>query len=114
MKSQPLGNYLRVHRRKIGLSQRELGLLLGYRNAWQVSRHERSKSAPPLLTALAYEAVFQVPVSAIFAGMNVPVLAVVEKELKTLEERLKAATPKGANARVAAQKLKWLEARKTG
>src|SRR2546425_6225186 len=41
MKDQTVGNYLRTHRKRAGMSQRELGLLIGYEHEGQVSRHER-------------------------------------------------------------------------
>ena len=48
MSKKIAGNYLRRHRRTRGLSQRELALLVGYKQQWQVSRHELSKTMPPL------------------------------------------------------------------
>jgi DNA-binding XRE family transcriptional regulator len=110
MNRQALGNNLRTHRKKSGLSQREVGLLLGYKNQWQVSRHERSQTAPPLLTALAYEAIFRAPVSALFAGMHAAISEATEAKLTAFERNI---TPgKGRKGRIAAQKLAWLVKRR--
>ncbi len=86
MKHETLGNYLRTHRRKSGLSQRELGLLLGYANEGQVGRHERSKTVPPLIAALAYEVIFRAHVSDIFAGIHGEVTRMMEGNLAAFEE----------------------------
>jgi len=104
-------NHIRKHRKKTGLSQREIGLLLGYKNQWQISRHERSEAIPPLPAALAYQVIFQVPVSVIFAPIHGTVSKAIEDNLadfeRTLDER---ATQK--SVRAAAQKLKWLKDRR--
>src|SRR5229473_144274 len=88
MENQTVGNYLRTHRKRAGMSQRELGLLIGYQHEGQVSRHERSKTVPPLLTALAYEIIFRVPVSAIFTGFHSSVTQMVEDGLSAFEQKL--------------------------
>ena|ERR1700733_14727446 len=103
------GNNLRTHRKKSGLSQREVGLLLGYKTQWQVSRHERSQTAPPLRIALAYEAIFRAPVSALFAGLHTNVADAIELKLITFKQGL--ALGKGRKGRVAAQKLAWIAQR---
>src|SRR5258708_4349170 len=56
--SRKLPNYLRMYRKRSGLSQEETALLLGYPNGQQVSRCERFTRQPSLQTILAYEAVF--------------------------------------------------------
>ena len=88
MKHRTTGNYLRTHRKKSGLSQREMGTLLGYKDSGQVSRHERSSSIPPLAAAPAYELIFRVPVSAIFIGMHGSVERDTEHKLQQLEAEL--------------------------
>ena len=111
MSTQTVGNYLKAHRRKRGLSQRELGLLVGYMNEAPVRRHESSKTTPPLLTALAYEFIFETPVSAIFAGFQSAVAHAVHtnvEEFKRDLERRAAGRPLSAQA---LQKLQWLTER---
>ena len=106
MASPKLEHYLRACRKRSGLSQRDVGYLLGAKSRAQVSRYER-RHAPPLRTALAFEALFGAPVSEIFAGMR----EVVEKELsrrvRELALDLRAQNGK-RNSRVTSQKLQWL------
>ena len=110
MSNQVLGNYLKAHRRKSGLSQRELGLLVGYMNEGQVRRHERSKTTPPLLIGLAYEIIFQVPVSAIFVGFRSSVAIAAEANLEDLKKKLQSRA-EGRQSATTLQKLKWLSER---
>lgn len=51
-------NYMRTHRRRWGLTQEELALLLGLRNRTEVSRYELLERKPQLRIALAYFVVF--------------------------------------------------------
>ena len=111
MSNQILGNYLKAHRRKCGLSQRELGRLVGYVTEGQVRRHETSKSTPPLLTALAYEVIFQVPVSAIFVGFQSSVAHVVETSLEEFKRDFERRTEGRKLSGAALQKLQWLTER---
>jgi transcriptional regulator with XRE-family HTH domain len=113
MEKQIPGNYLRAYRKKSGLSQRELGLLLGYLDQGQVSRHERSQTEPPLTSALAYESIFRVPVSAIFPGIHSDVKQAIEEKLAKFEVDLNGRSAKDRGAKVIAQKLIWLTKRKT-
>ena len=78
---QNIGNYLHTRRRKAGLSQREMGRLLGYADEGAVSRHEQSKTVPPLRIAIAYEIVFQNQISELFPR-------VTEKMKTNIEQRL--------------------------
>ena len=74
-----LKNYLRMCRKRIGLSQEEVAYLLGSDNsATQVLNYEKSQHLPCLKTLLAFEAIFGVPANELFAG----VLQQVEKEIK--------------------------------
>ena len=67
--SAPLESYLKTYRRRSGFSQDEIAFLLGSTSGQKVSRYEHRARRPPLETALAYEAIFQVPVSVLFAGL---------------------------------------------
>ena len=86
---ESLVNYLRIHRRNAGLSQTELGRVLGYRDETAVANHERFESMPPFLIALGYEVIFQVPASEIFAGLKETVAIAIEEELAQFELRLR-------------------------
>ena len=112
MKYQLSGNYLRTHRKRSGLTQRELGLFLGYPDGGLISRHERGKTTPPLIAALAYEVIFRVPVSALFSGLHTEVKRTMEGNLAAFEEGLQQRSGRGRGANETAQKLIWLTERK--
>jgi DNA-binding XRE family transcriptional regulator len=108
-----LANYLRIHRRMVGLSQRELGQILGYPDEFPISKHERSHAVPPLVIALGYEIVFRVPVSEIFAGLKDQVERDIEKRTGKLEARLQQNSTQDRGSMAIARKLEWLCARTT-
>jgi DNA-binding XRE family transcriptional regulator len=105
-------NYLKAHRRKSGLSLREVANLVGYRHHGPVGRHEQSLSLPSLMIALAYEVIFCVPVSTIFAGVHENIREDIETRLQQLEAELGKHSAFDAGANVTAQKLVWLDERK--
>jgi transcriptional regulator with XRE-family HTH domain len=82
MVSSKLPNYLRTHRKRLGLSQADVSRLLGEWSEAQVSRHENSIREPSLETALAYEVIFQKPVRELFAGVYERVEAEVAERAK--------------------------------
>jgi transcriptional regulator with XRE-family HTH domain len=88
MTTKPVGTYLRFLRKQNGLSQRRLAEILGSVSESQVSRHERSSGLPTILAALAYQAVFQKPVSEIFPGLYHTVEIGIEERLNELAQRL--------------------------
>jgi DNA-binding XRE family transcriptional regulator len=108
-----LSNYLRTNRRRVGLTQLELGIVLGYKNEGAVSRHERVRSVPPLVTALSYEIVFRVPVSEMFAGLRDDIEGDIEARLAALEENLQNCSARDRNAIAIARKLEWLSERRS-
>jgi DNA-binding XRE family transcriptional regulator len=113
LSEEPLVNYLRVHRQAAGLSQRDVGLILGYGDPEAVAQHERFRSLPPLLAALGYEVMFQVPVSEIFAGLRYVMEQSVEKHIGEFEMELKSREIEGFRAKGHQQKLRWLTERKS-
>jgi DNA-binding XRE family transcriptional regulator len=98
---------------KSGLSQNELANILGSCSGAAVSRHERSKSVPDLLTAFGYEAIFQVPISDLFPGIYQTVAIGIEGRLATMEHELHQKIAKGKEAVLIAQKLEFLSERKS-
>jgi transcriptional regulator with XRE-family HTH domain len=108
MTPHSLENYLRTYRKKAGLSQREVAFLLGCEDGAQVSRYEKRRRLPPLETALACEAIFGIPISELFAGMRRSVGRDIEKRRLALRSALESKTPNDNNARLTAQKLRWL------
>jgi transcriptional regulator with XRE-family HTH domain len=69
MASSQLPNYLRTHRKRLGLSQDDVAYLLGAESGAKTSRYERFAREPGFRTALACEAVFQKPIRELFAGL---------------------------------------------
>jgi hypothetical protein len=71
MKSLP--NYLQSQRKRLSLTQEEVGFLLGiggmYKGA-KVCRDENFAREPSLREALTYEAMYGRPVSELFAGLS--------------------------------------------
>jgi len=112
MNQTKLDNYLRTHRRKAGLSLHELSELLAYDNGGTISRHERSKTLPPLLIALAYEVIFRAPVSGLFPGLKETAELTIEKRLLRFEEELRRRNGKRIPDLRTAQKLTWLNERR--
>lgn len=112
MESQPAANYLRMHRKKSWLSQRELADVLGLITEWRISEHERSITIPRFLTAISYEIVFNVPLSKLFPGIYETVRGNIESRLAELEARLQESEAKGRAAMSIARKLEWLCERK--
>jgi len=108
-----LPNYIRIHRRRAGLSQEELGELLGFR-AESVARHEQFQAVPDLRIAIGYEIVFRIPVSELFAGLRGDAATEVEAKLARLEELLGRRNASGRDANETARKLVWLSERKNG
>ena len=111
MKHRAARNYLKTHRLKSGLSQRELGNLLGYKDAGQISRHELSKSLPPLTVALGYEAIFRVSITAIFADIRESIGRDIEERVLAMQKALKDRDGRDRDANMIARKLVWLNQR---
>jgi len=94
-----LDNYLRMYRRRKGLSQDEVAFLLGAETGTLVSRYERGRRRPSLETALAYEAAFGVPARELFGGIFQSVERDVTKRASRLARKLSAAAPRPQSAR---------------
>lgn len=111
--TKQIPNRIYVHRRKASLSQRELAMLIGYRDEGSVARHERFNSLPPLLIALAYEVIFQIPASELFFGLRDTVEHVVEERISDLKKSLAERDVHGKFATRNARKLEWITTRQT-
>lgn len=103
-----LASYIRTHRKRSGLSQKELDYLLGYPYEGQVSRHERMFCFPSLVVALRYQAIFHVPVSELFQGIYETEQHSIEEKLAKMEDDLHQCSSKGRKAPMTARKLEWL------
>ena len=112
MTNEVVGNYVRVHRRRRGLSQRELGILIGYAHGSAVGKHERSNSMPSLVIALAYEVIFDIPVGQIFVGFRSVVAQSVARNLQDLKADL--ASSSGKRRMSNPEKTQWLTNQRIG
>jgi hypothetical protein len=65
-----LENYLRSYRNNSGLTQREVGFLLGRKSGAQASTYEKRHRLPPLECALACEKIFGVYVGELSAAYD--------------------------------------------
>jgi transcriptional regulator with XRE-family HTH domain len=108
MTHSTLANYLRYHRKRSGLSQREIAQLLGYPDQDPVSRHERSRSIPPLIIALCYQAIFRVPVSDLVPGHFEKTRRTIEERLAKMEHDLQQRSAKDRDAAMVARKFEWM------
>lgn len=88
MATRRLKNYLRMHRKRTGLTQNEVSYLLGYSCESKVSRCERFNRVPNLEMALALEIIFRAPVRDLFAGMFDMTEQKILRRIGTLGTRL--------------------------
>lgn len=61
-------SYLRTHRRRYGLTQDELAVLVGAKSGATISRLERSGLKPTFAIAIACQVLFDAPPAKIFPG----------------------------------------------
>ena len=69
MPSPRLQNYLLTHRKRSNLKQTDVAFLVGCKSGSKISAYERFVREPNLMTALACEVIFEVPVRELFAGL---------------------------------------------
>jgi transcriptional regulator with XRE-family HTH domain len=91
--SQRTHNYLRAHRKRTGLTQDELALLLGCKDGTKVSRYERLCRAPNLETAFACQAILGVPAHELFPGIYQNVEHVIKERAEQLKKKLGGMPP---------------------
>ena len=87
---QSLPNYLRSKRKQFSLTQEEVAFLLGLKGmdrGGKVSRDENFSRMPTLETALAYEAMYGIPIRELFAGLYEQVAKEVFSRAKILSYR---------------------------
>ena len=99
MATHKLPNYLRLYRKRLGLSQNEVAFLLGCCDASQPSRYEHFSRIPTLRTALALAVIFQVSVCELFSGEYQKVENAVCRQAQRLEARLATESPDRPTAR---------------
>jgi transcriptional regulator with XRE-family HTH domain len=87
--ARKLPNYLKTYRKRAGFSQDEVAFLVGMSGGAKVSRYERARRLPSLETAFAYQALFDLPLNELFAG----VYNTVSRNMRT-RARVLATRPK--------------------
>lgn len=88
MVPEPLHNYLLMHRKRSGLAQRELAVLLGCKHGSKVSRYERGLRQPSLDALVVYEVVFGESTTRLFAGVTVRTQRQVRERAQVLFKKL--------------------------
>lgn len=89
MTTHLLANYLKMYRRRSGLLQHELAVLLGCESGSKVSRYERGQRDPTLPTIVAYEVVFRAPLHRLFSGLHREVSHDVERRARRLDRLIR-------------------------
>jgi transcriptional regulator with XRE-family HTH domain len=90
MSVEQLPNYLRSHRKRTGLSQKEVAFLLSVESGSKVSRYEHFVRIPTLSTAFAFGVIFAVPLEELFAGIAEQAEQVTIRQATVLAKRLAA------------------------
>ena len=104
MSSPRLPSYLRTHRKRSALSQRELAYLLGATSGSKISRCERRVRYPDFETALAFHVIFRTTVPALFPGA----LDKVRRRVRRRARRLARELGEGPRDPVRAKKIAFL------
>ncbi|MGO8754728.1 MAG: helix-turn-helix transcriptional regulator [Gallionellaceae bacterium] len=94
--SSLVNSYLRTHRRKWALTQKELAFLLGQKSSAHVSRLEQGKRIPSSEVVLACEVLFGTTPRNFFPKLYVDIEKAVLARAATLCERLDKETSKSA------------------
>src|SRR5216683_757347 len=82
-----LNNYLRLHRRRAGLSQIEVAFLLGAHEGGRISRYEKGHNIPTLRTALTLAAIFGASLGDLFSGIQVEIDSEVLRRIEHLRSK---------------------------
>lgn len=86
-----LPNYLLTNRKRLSLSQEEVGFLIGAKGSGKestVSREECFKREPGLQAAIAYEVIYGKPLKELFAGLYQEVERDVRERARLLGHRI--------------------------
>jgi transcriptional regulator with XRE-family HTH domain len=87
-------SFVRAHRRRWGLSQAELAILLGIVSSTTVSRIERSVRTPTSTVMIACCILFGLPALELFGSLHEEIEEVVGTAAKNLNDALKGMTDK--------------------
>lgn len=81
-------NYLRSRRKKIGLTQRDLGFILGQKSGSKVSLLEAGRSAPTIRDAIAFRRLFRQSVEELWPDFTKDLETTVDSGIRRLIDRL--------------------------
>lgn len=73
-------NNLFLMRKKIGLEQKQVALILGHKTTNQISRYERGAKLPNLKTALKLGIIYRLPVHILLSGFYADCLKEIAKQ----------------------------------
>lgn len=104
MVSKHLLNLLLKYRKRSALSQEEVAYLLGSQSGAKICRYERFLREPGLQTALAFEVIFDRPVSELFSGL----FEQAQREVKERARELEKKESRGGSPRLRARKRQTL------
>lgn len=94
-------NYMRTHRKRWGLTQKELARLIGEKSGTQVSRYERLLRKPKLHIALACQVIFGELPHRVFPKLFEKVEEGVIERAYELYQELEKSTTKAAKRKLA-------------
>ena len=77
-----LPNYLRTHRKRVGLYQHQIAHFVGAGNGTKISRYEHYARIPDLSTVFALEIIYRTPARILFAGIFDEVCRLVHARAK--------------------------------
>lgn len=104
-----LHNYVRTYRRRSSLGQQDLAFLLGCKDRAKVCRYEQGHRLPSLRTALELAVILDVPMAALFGGMQREVQKGVAERIAALRTELEHKRGVGRLSASASRQLRWLD-----
>ncbi len=99
MATNPLLQYLKMHRKRSGLTQEDVARLFGVSTGTMISQYERSERVPTLDAALRLEAIFGVAVVALFRGRHARIRTELRREVRLLLRRTQKVPQTAASER---------------
>jgi transcriptional regulator with XRE-family HTH domain len=87
-------SFVRAHRRRWGLTQVELAMLLGAGSSTTVSRIERSIRVPTVTVLIACSILFGLPAPELFSSLHDEIAEIVGTAAKSLYDDLEGKTDK--------------------
>lgn len=108
MTARRLPTYLKAHRKRSSLTQREVAFLLGWKQGEQFSRYEKHRVRPSLRLALGCAVIFKVTVKELFPGECDPIEGEIATRIELLRAELEKKRGSAKEKRLTARKLSWI------